>query len=84
MGLLWQYSTQKAVWIDKDETLQPTPKVVLHGRKIMLYVLWGLRGIIHFVFLNCSQKLNAELYSQQLQRMHENLWKRIYLLIGEI
>ena len=59
----------KRQWIDEDETLQPTPKMKLHERKVMLCVWWDHCSIIHFEFLNCNQALNADLYFQQV---HEN------------
>ena len=47
----------------------------LCGRKIMLYV-WGNHWwIIHFKFSKHNQRLNADLYSQQLPRVNENLRK---------
>ena len=42
----------------------------------MLCVWWNHCGIIHFEFLNHNHTLNADLYSQQLQRVHENLKKK--------
>ena len=38
-------------------------------------------GIIHLEFLNCNQTLNADLYSQQLQRVHETLLRKFSMFI---
>ena len=57
----------KRQWIDLDESLQPTRKVLLHGRKIILCLWWDHHSIIHFEFLNHNKTLNADLYSYQLQ-----------------
>ena len=72
---LWQWSKQKTV----DESLQP--KAELHGRKVMLCEWWDQCCIIHFMFLNDNQTLNADLYFQQLQHVHENLLRKCFALI---
>ena len=43
----------------------------------MLCVLQDHHGIIYFEFLNHYQTLNADLFSLQLQHMHENLRKHL-------
>ena len=46
------------------------------------YAVWlDYHGIIHFEFLNHYQALNADLYSKQLQHVHENLLKCHALII---
>ena len=57
---------RKKQWIDKDESLEPTSKVKLLGRKDMLCVWWDHRGIIHVEYLNHNQ---TNLY---FQCVHEN------------
>ena len=70
--LFWQYSTQKAIaWL----------KGVGGFMKVMLRIWWDNHSIIHFNFLNCNQTPNADLYSQQLPRVQENLRKRPTLVI---
>ena len=71
--MVFHYNVQ---WIEKDESPHPTPKMELHVRNVMLCVAWGHRGIIHCEFLNCKHTLKTDLYSQQQQRVHENLRKR--------
>ena len=39
--------------------------------------LWDNHSIIHFEFLNHNQTLNADLYSQQLQYVHENVHENL-------
>ena len=48
---------------------------------IILYVWWDHRDIIHFVFLNHSKTLDADFCSQQLQRMHEKLFRKRPVLV---
>ena len=44
-------------------------------------VWWDNCSIIHFEFLNHIQTLNADLYTQHLQQMHENLEKHSNVLL---
>ena len=69
----------KRQWTDKDESLRATPKAKLRGRKVMLCVYWDHYSIIHFEFLNCNQTLNADLYTEQLQHVHENPLRKMPL-----
>ena len=48
----------------------------------MKYLWWDPRGIIPFHFLNRSQIPNADLYLQQLQRVHENLLRKRSILVN--
>ena len=41
-------------------------------RKAMLCVWWNFEGVIHFELVPEGLAINAELYSQQLERMYEN------------
>ena len=71
MGLLWQFTMLKAMnwqgWIPATY-----PQVGAHRRKLILCVWWDHCIINHFEFFNHNQILNADLCSQQLQRVHEN------------
>ena len=72
----------KRHWIDKDESLQPTLKPELYERKVMLCVWWDHCGIIKFEFLNHCPTLSANLYSQQLHCVHENLLRKCPALVN--
>ena len=61
----------KRQWIDLNKSPQPTPNSKLHGRKVMLYVWWDQRKIIHFEILNWNQMFKCWF----MQRVHENLRK---------
>ena len=49
----------------------------------MLYAWQDHHSIIYFEFLNPSQALNADLYFQQVQRVHENLLRTCPMLINK-
>ena len=62
--------------IDKDNSLWPTPNVKFDGRKCYtVCIWWDHHDIIPLKFLNHNQTLNADIYSQQLHCVHENLRK---------
>lgn len=67
---------RKRQWIDKEKSPEPTPKRELHGDKVLLCAWWDRHGIIHFEFLN-RNTLTADLYVQQLQRVHQSLIKAL-------
>ena len=39
----------------------------------MVPVLWSADGLIHYSFLNASETMTFEKYSQQINEMHQNL-----------
>ena len=73
---------RKQQWIDMDKSPQPDPKAELHSRKIMLCVWWDRRGIIHFELLNRNETVTADLYVQQLQRVHQSLLEKRPTLVN--
>ena len=48
----------------------------LFGRKVMLCVRWNFEGVIHWEFVPSGHAVIADVYSQQLERVHEilRLW----------
>jgi len=46
------------------------------GKKVMLCVWWNYQGIVHFELLRDGLAVNATLYTQQLERVHEVLRTR--------
>ena len=62
--------------------MQPTSKVELCGRKVILCVWWDHHGIIYFEFLNHNWTFNADLCYQQQQHVHENLLRKCPALIN--
>ena len=59
-----------------SESPQPTQKAKFYRRELMLCIWWDHHSIILFEFFNHYQTTNLNIYSQQLQHVHENiLWK---------
>ena len=48
----------------------------------MLCVWWDRRGIIHFELLNRNETVTADLYVQQLQRVHQSLLEKRPALVN--
>ena len=48
----------------------------------MLCVWWNLDGVIHWEFVPNGREVDADLYSQQLERVHEILRRRYRALVN--
>ena len=81
--LLYVNNTRKRQWQGTGQTNIETPKNVLHPRKIMLSVWWGVRRITHWELLPNGCNIIADLYCQQLDCVAAKLQgkqDRIYFL----
>ena len=63
----------KKRWLSAGQTLIPTPKAGLHPKKVLLCFWWDYIGIIHFELLQPGQTITAEIYCEQLDRLHQKL-----------
>lgn len=66
-------SKRKRQWLSAGESSKSTPKPNIHGKKVLLCVWWGMKGIIHYELLKPGQTINAELYCQQLDRLNDQI-----------
>ena len=57
------------LWRDKDESLQPTSKVELHKRKVMLCVWWG--SLQYYSFWVFKKQSDTKCRHTQLQCVHK-------------
>jgi histone-lysine N-methyltransferase SETMAR len=81
--VLYVNHTRKRQWLGAGQTGVATPKNILHPKKMMLSVWWGVRGIIHWELLPTGCTITADLYCQPLDRVAEKLKgkkDRIYYL----
>jgi histone-lysine N-methyltransferase SETMAR len=62
----WVYPGQEVAVVKQDR----------FGQKVMLCVWWNYQGIVHFELLRDGRAVNATLYSQQLDRVHQVLQTR--------
>jgi histone-lysine N-methyltransferase SETMAR len=65
--------TRKKQWLSPGQQPVPTPKPGLHPMKVMLCVWWDIRGVIYIELLDPNQTITADIYTQQLARLHEVL-----------
>ena len=69
------YSNKKRTcqWLSSNQLTIPTPKPSLTLKKVLLCVWWDCGGIIHFELLKPGETITAEVYCQQLDRLHAEL-----------
>lgn len=71
--VLYVNHTRKHQWVQRDSTPEPDCKGDLHPKKVMLSVFWDYKGIIWYELLNDGTTINANVYSNQLQKMAQQL-----------
>ncbi|GFS85410.1 histone-lysine N-methyltransferase SETMAR [Trichonephila clavipes] len=59
--VLYENPKRKGQWLCSNEPPQ-TAKPGLHLKKALLYIWWGIRGIVHFEVLKPAETVNADLY----------------------
>ena len=69
-------------WLDPGQPANPVVKQKSFDRKVMLCVWWNFEGVIHFELVREGLAINAELYSQQLERMYAVLGERYPALVN--
>ena len=57
--------------LDPGEQPKPTPKPAICGKRVMLYVWWNMKVLVHFEVLDLVQAITSELYAQQLSRLDQ-------------
>ena len=67
--------------------MQGVPKEILNfknrfGLKVMLCSWWNFQGVIHWEFIPNGHAFNADLYFQQLERVHEIMRWRYPALVN--
>lgn len=62
-------------WIGPGEQPKPEPKPELHQKKIMLCIWWDLSGVVYWELLPEGTTVRASLYSEQLDRVAEQIKK---------
>lgn len=60
-------------WLNPNQTPLPTAKSGQHPKKVLLSVWWDIHGIVYWELLEKNRTINAELYSQQLERLAQNI-----------
>ena len=69
-------------WLDVGDPGLPVAKRGRFEKKIMLCVWWNYEGVIHFELVLNGRSINAELYSEKLDRMYDKLKEKYPALIN--
>jgi len=65
--ITYDINVWKRSWSTRDEASQTIAKLGLTPKKVLLYVWWNWKGIVHYELLSPS-KTDSDLYCQQLIR----------------
>jgi histone-lysine N-methyltransferase SETMAR len=63
-------------WRDKGQLPLPVAKRKCFEKKVHLCVWWNYEGLIHYELLPDGRTVNAEVYSQQLEKMYTVLLEK--------
>ncbi len=69
------------LWVPGDQNPPPVARQDRFGKKVMLCVWWNVDGVVHFELVPDGRAVNAELYSEQLERVYNVLKQRYPTLI---
>jgi hypothetical protein len=68
-------------WVPRDQNPPSVARQDHFGNKVMLCVWWNVDGVVHFELVPDGRAVNAELYSEQLERVYNVLTQRYPTLI---
>ena len=60
---------RKKSWVDPSKPSISTPKQKIHMNKVLLCILWDMKGILYYELLETGQTVTAERYSRQLNKL---------------
>jgi histone-lysine N-methyltransferase SETMAR len=63
-------------WVPRDQNPPPVACQDRFGKKVMLCVWWNVDDVVHFELVPDGRAVNAELYSEQLERVYNVLRQR--------
>ena len=71
--ILFENPACRKQYLSRGQKPLTTARSSLHPKKALLCVWWDQIGIIHFELLKMGQTVTADIYCQQLERLHEAL-----------
>jgi histone-lysine N-methyltransferase SETMAR len=74
--VFYDNAVNKRQWLDANEAPEHIAKRDIHGDKRLLCIWWDYKGPVHYELLGRNQTITAELYCQQIDRLHEQLKKK--------
>ena len=64
---------RKRSWCKSEEAAQTSSKADKHQKKVMLCVWWDYQGIIYFEILSSRQRINFDIYINQLTKLNTEI-----------
>jgi len=71
--VLYVNSKRDRQWLNPNQAPLPTVKSGRYPKKVLLCVWWDIHGIVYWELLDDKRTINAELYSQQLEKLRQNI-----------
>ena len=81
--VLYDNRAVESQWLAKGQVAQASPKT-LWPKKQLLCVWWGVGGVVHWELLPIGGTVNAKVYCQQLQRVHDRLRRPPYTTLSRM
>ncbi|GFW97357.1 histone-lysine N-methyltransferase SETMAR [Trichonephila clavipes] len=80
--VLYDNPKRKRQWLCPNESPQRTAKPGLHLKMALLYLWWGIHGIVHIEVLKHGETVYADLYCEQLDRLNQSLIEKYPVIIN--
>jgi len=80
--LLYSNPKRSYHWLSSTDAVPQTSKPNIHQQKVLLCVWWTANGIVHYELLPSGQTITANVYSDQLRRVHQSLLKKQPALVN--
>jgi histone-lysine N-methyltransferase SETMAR len=81
----WNYINNRDLqkkWLDKGQLPVPVAKREGFEEKVLLCVWWNYEGLIYYELVPDGRTINAEVYSQQLEKMYTVLLEKYPALVN--
>ena len=72
-GFYYDNQWWPAQCFDQEEAPKHFPKPNVHQKKFIVTFCWSAAGLVHYSFLNCSETITSEKYTQQINEIHQKL-----------
>jgi histone-lysine N-methyltransferase SETMAR len=69
-------------WLDKGQLPVPVAKRERFKKKVLLCIWWNYKGLIYYELVPDGRMINAEVYSQQLEKMYMILLEKYPALVN--
>ncbi|GFU75694.1 histone-lysine N-methyltransferase SETMAR [Trichonephila clavipes] len=80
--VLYDNPKRKRQWLCPNEPPRRTAKPGLHLKMLLLYMWWGIHGIVHIEVLKHGETVYADLYCEQLDRLNQSLIEKYPVIIN--